>query len=73
LLISLDEADRAWLDVTAAREGIAATELVRRSIRLLREREPLERQPFEEILRRTRGLWRGEEGLERQLRLRDEW
>jgi hypothetical protein len=25
------------------------------------------------VLRRTRGLWRGEDGLAHQVRLRDEW
>ena len=72
-LISLDEADKAWLDAAAAREGTAATELVRRAVRLLRERESLDRQPLDEVLRRTRGLWRGGDGLEHQVRLRDEW
>jgi hypothetical protein len=72
-LISLDEADKAWLDTAAAREGTSVTELVRRAVRLLREREPLERQRFDEILRRTQGLWREEDGREHQVRLRDEW
>jgi len=72
-LISLDESDKDWLDAAAAREGTAATELVRRAVRLYRERASLERQPFDEILRRTRGLWRGEDGLQYQTRLRDEW
>lgn len=72
-LISLSDADKAWLDATAAREGTAATELVRRAVRLLRQRESLERQPFEEVLQRTQGLWRGGDGLEHQARLRDEW
>lgn len=72
-VISLDEGDKAWLDAAAAREGTPATELVRRAVRLLREREPLERQPIEEILQRTRGLWSGEDGLEHQTRLRSEW
>jgi hypothetical protein len=72
-LISLEDRDKAWLDAAAAREGTAATELVRRAVKLLRERESLERQPFAEILERTRGLWRGEDGLDYQTSLRDEW
>lgn len=72
-LISLEEKDKAWLDAAAAREGTPATELVRRAIRLLRERESLEQRPFAEVLQRTRGLWRGGDGLEHQTRLRDEW
>jgi hypothetical protein len=72
-VISLEDRDKAWLDAAAAREGTAATELVRRAVRLLRERESLEQQPFAEVLQRTRGLWRGGDGLEFQTKLRDEW
>jgi hypothetical protein len=50
-----------------------AFELVRRAVQLLRERESLELQPFAEVLRRTRGLWRAGDGLEHQTTLRDEW
>jgi hypothetical protein len=70
--ISLEDRDKAWLDEAAAREGTAATELVRQAVKLLRERESLQEQPFSEVLRRTRGLWRGGDGLEYQTRLRDE-
>lgn len=72
-LISLEDRDKEWLDAAAAREGAPATELVRRAVKLLREREGLERQPFNEVLRRTRGLWRGGDGLAHQRKLRDEW
>lgn len=72
-LISLEDRDKEWLDAAAAREGTAATELVRRAVKLLREREALGRQPFDEILRRTRGMWRGPDGLAHQRKLRDEW
>jgi len=72
-VISLEERDKAWLDEAAAREGTAATELVRRAVRLLRERESLGQQPFAEVLRRTSGLWRGADGLSYQMGLRDEW
>jgi hypothetical protein len=72
-VISLEDRDKAWLDATAAREGTAATELVRRAVKLLRERELLERQPFTEVLRRTRGIWRHGDGLTYQRHLRDEW
>ncbi|MBK7773631.1 MAG: CopG family transcriptional regulator [Sandaracinaceae bacterium] len=72
-VISLEERDKAWLDATAARDGTPATELVRRAVRLLRDREPLDRQPFDEILRKTRGSWRRGDGLAYQQNLRDEW
>jgi hypothetical protein len=72
-VISLDEKDKAWLEDAARREGRAAAELVRRAVRLLRERESLEGQPFSELLQRTSGIWRSGEGLAYQDRLRDEW
>jgi hypothetical protein len=72
-VISLDDRDKAWLDEAAAREGAPATELVRRAVKLLREQESVQRQPLGDLLRRTRGLWRGGDGLEYQTRLRDEW
>lgn len=72
-LISLAERDKQWLDEAAAREGIAATELVRRAVKLFRERDPVQQQPFGEVLRRTRGLWRNGDGLQYQAKLRDEW
>jgi hypothetical protein len=67
--VSFDQGDEAWLNAAAAREGTAATELVRRAVRLLRAREPLERQSFDELLLRTQGLWHDEYPE----RLRDEW
>ena len=72
-VISLGEEDKAWLDAAAEREGAPATELVRRAVRMLRQQELLERQPLSELLRRTRGLWRGADGLEYQRGIRDEW
>lgn len=72
-VISLEERDKAWLDEAAVREGTPATELVRRAVKLLREREATERLPLADLLRRTQGLWRGEDGLDYQRRLRDEW
>ena len=72
-VISIPDEDKAWLDAAASRAGEPATELVRRAVKLLREREPLEQQPLAELLRRTRGIWRGSDGLEHQRRLRDEW
>ena len=72
-LISLPDEDKAWLDAAASQAGEPATELVRRAVRLLRERAPLEQQPLAELLRRTQGIWRGRDGLDYQRELRDEW
>ena len=72
-VVSIDEQDKSWLDEKAAQEGVSMTELVRRAIRLLRQRERLSDQPLEELLGRTRGLFKSGDGLAWQRGLRDEW
>ena len=72
-VISLDEADKRWLDQRAAEEGVPMTELIRRAVRLLRDQAPVEHQTFEELLAATSGLWKHGDGLTYQERLRGEW
>ncbi|MBW3631365.1 MAG: ribbon-helix-helix protein, CopG family [Gemmatimonadetes bacterium] len=70
-VISFDPDDKAWLDEKAKRERVTMAELVRRAIRRMREEE---RTPsFDEVLERARGSWRHGDGLEYQLRIREEW
>ncbi len=70
-VISLDPEDKAWLDAKARAERISMTELVRRAIRRLREEE--REVSFEELLGRTAGTWTEGDGLEYQIRIREEW
>lgn len=74
-LISLEDEDKRWLDRKAKEEGATMAQVVRTAVR--RYREQCEREvsepSLEELLRRTSGLWKGGDGLEAQLRLRDEW
>lgn len=72
-VISLDEDDKAWLDARAKEEGVPMTELIRRAVRLLRQRGASEADVTEALLDRTRGIARLGDGLEVQRRLRDEW
>lgn len=72
-IISLSEEDKKWLEEQAAIEGVPMTEMVRRAVRRLREQLERESPPMEELLRRTSGIWPGEDGLQYQRRLRDEW
>jgi len=69
-IISLAEQDKAWLERRAAAEGVPMTAVVREAIRRLRQQEELS---FEELLRRTSGLWRKGDGLAYQRRVRKEW
>ena len=74
-LISLEEEDKRWLDRKAKEDGMTMAQLVR--IAVSRYREQCEREAtapsLEELLRRTSGLRNGGDGLEEQVRLRDEW
>ena len=76
MLISLQPDDREWLVKRAKVEHVPQTEVVRRALRLYRQKaeigEPLS---FEELARITSGIQDGavEDGLKVQQRLRDEW
>jgi phosphopantothenoylcysteine synthetase/decarboxylase len=69
-VISLDPEDKRWLDRKAKRENVTMTELVRRAVRKMRQEEE---PSFEEILERSRGTWKHGDGLEYQIRIREEW
>lgn len=68
-VISLDPEDKAWLDRKAKREKVTMTELVRRAVRKMREEEP----SFEQLLEETAGTWQHGDGLEYQIKIREEW
>lgn len=72
-VVALDEDDKAWLDRQAARRLLSMTELVREGVRLLRQHERAKASSPDDLLTRTRGLWRRGDGLQWQNRLRDEW
>lgn len=73
-IISLEPEYREWLADQAQREHVPQTEVVRRALRLYRERVAASApQSFEELARLTSGLQQGEDGLRVQQRLRDEW
>ena len=76
MLISLQAEDQEWLVKRAKVEHVPQTEVVRRALRLYRQKaetgEPLS---FEELARLTSGIHEStaEDGLKVQERLRDEW
>ena len=73
-IISLEPEYREWLAEQAQREHVPQTEVVRRALRLYREKAAANApQSFEELAQLTSGLQRGEDGLAIQQRLRDEW
>jgi hypothetical protein len=72
--IRLEQECREWLAEEAQREHAPRAEVVRRALRLCRERvESAVRQSFVELAWQTNGLRHREDGLTVQQRLRDEW
>ena len=69
-IISLEPADKAWLERKAREDGVPETEVVRRALRSLRRREEAS---FEDLLEQSRGIWKKGDGLAYQRRLRREW
>lgn len=72
-VVSLDPDDKDWLDRQARARSVTMTELVRDAVRRLREHEERASPPFDELLRRTSGLWKQGDGLVYQQSSRDEW
>ena len=69
-IISLDEADKAWLDKRSVETGRPRAEIVREALRRLRAEEEA---AFDKALHRTRGLWKQGDGLQYQRRSRKQW
>ena len=73
-IISLEPEERDWLVRRAQVEHVPQTEVVRRALRLYRQKaETPGLQSFDELARLTSGIRQGEDGLLAQQRLRDEW
>lgn len=73
-LINLDVKDKAWLDHMAKERGVSMAEVVRTAVRDYRERADMRGdEAWQEMVRRTAGIWRHGDGLDWQRRLRDEW
>lgn len=72
-VISLDAAEKRWLDRKARAEGVPMTEIVRRAIRRFRETSGEVAPSFEAVLQETKGIWAKGDGLEYQRKVRDEW
>ena len=69
-IISLEPEDKAWLERKASEDGVPETEVVRRALRSLRRQEEAS---FEDLLQQSRGIWKKNDGLAYQRRLRREW
>ena len=72
-IVSIEEEDKAWLDLKAAEEKVSRAELIRRAVRMYRKASEIETRSFHRLLAETSGIWKGEDGLTYQRRARDEW
>ena len=72
-VIALDEDDKRWLDHEAAAEGVPVAEIIRRAVRLLRGQTPAMHLSLDDLLEKTRGLWKRGDGLEYQRNSRRAW
>lgn len=73
-IISLEPEERDWLVHRAQEEHVPQAEVVRRALRLYRQKtEKRGAQSFEELARLTSGIRQGEDGFIVQQHLRDEW
>ena len=76
-IISLEPEERDWLAHRAQVEHVPQTEVVRRALRLYRQKAEIQngshRASFEKLARLTSGIRQGEDGLIAQQHLRDEW
>lgn len=72
-IVSIEEDDKTWLDLRAAEEQVSRAELIRKAVRFYRKASETQARSFGRLLQDTSGIWKGEDGLSYQLRLRDEW
>lgn len=73
-VISLHDQQKNWLDQQAELRRVSMSSLIRRAVSEFRARERRRPGvPFEEVLARTAGAWKGEDGLDYQERIRKEW
>lgn len=70
-IITISEEDKSWLENYSKVHDISMAEAVRRGIIQLRERESGE--AYRRLVLQTRGIWKGEDGLRYQKKLRAEW
>ena len=72
-VVSLEDEDKAWLDRKAEESQVSMAEVVRQAVRRYREESDREARPLRQLLYATSGIWKGEDGLNYQRRIRQEW
>jgi hypothetical protein len=65
--------DEAWNPVTVQIDYEDWLEIERLLMTREAEKSEARRSRFQELLEKTRGTWKGGDGLEYQIRIREEW
>ena len=73
LLINLSEEEKALLDQSAKDEQKSRSAVVREALALYHSRAASDPKRFEDLLKKVKGTWRGEDPLAYQRRMRSEW
>ena len=75
-LVSLEEKQKKWLDSMAKEKGVPMAYLVREAVAeyMVQGSNPRDKQlSLKELVKRSSGAWKGEDGLKYQLKMRKEW
>lgn len=73
-VVNFDDNDKKWLDELASERHIPMTEIVRQAVHYYRQKIESDKElTFEELLKKTAGLWKKGDGLAYQKKLRKEW
>ena len=72
-VISLEREDKVWLDRKTKERQISMAELVREAVHQYRVESEKDPESLELLLDKTSGIWKGEDGLAYQRRLREQW
>ena len=75
-LVSLEDKQKKWLDCVAKKKGVPMAYLVREAVAeyIVQGSHPRpKKSDLKDIILRTSGGWKGEDGLKYQLKMRKEW
>jgi hypothetical protein len=70
-IITLSDEEKRWLMAFSKARRISMAETLRKGIACLRKSEGL--NDYHDSVEQTRGIWKKQDGLEYQSRLRSEW
>jgi hypothetical protein len=71
IIISLPDTDKLWLEGYSKIHKISVAEAIRQGIGELKKSQ--RQQTYQQLVERTRGVWKMGDGLEYQEKVRAEW